>query len=103
MRRKVPIRTCIACRTERPKKELARLVRTTEGEILWDPSGKVSGRGAYLCHSLQCLETAQKRRSLERALGGPASVEQMDRLRKTMAPVVPAEEEAGHLPDSGLS
>lgn len=82
MRRKTPIRTCVACRTERPKKELARVVRTAEGTLLWDPSGKVPGRGAYLCHALACLDLALKRKSLERALGASPSPDQVERLRQ---------------------
>lgn len=67
--RKQPTRTCVACRTERPKRELVRIVRTPTSEVLVDPSGKRSGRGAYLCPSAECLKLAIKRKALERALG----------------------------------
>ncbi len=86
MRRKIPIRTCVACRTERPKKELARLVRTADGPLKWDPTGKVPGRGAYLCYSVQCLDTAVKRKALERALGCSLSPEQVEELRGRLCP-----------------
>jgi predicted RNA-binding protein YlxR (DUF448 family) len=67
--RKQPTRTCVACRTERPKRELVRIVRTPTSEVLVDLSGKRSGRGAYLCPSVECLKLAIKRKALERALG----------------------------------
>ena len=66
--RHVPQRSCVACRAVRDKKELVRLVRTPEDEVVLDPTGKQSGRGAYLCPRLDCLRAAQKRKSLDRAL-----------------------------------
>ncbi|HHS97929.1 MAG TPA: YlxR family protein [Chloroflexi bacterium] len=67
-RRHVPHRTCVACRTVRPKRELIRIVRTPEGEVAVDERGKRSGRGAYLCPQQVCWERALKRRILDRAL-----------------------------------
>jgi len=64
----IPRRSCAACRTVQDKKNLIRLVRTPEGEIVVDPTGKRSGRGAYLCPRPDCLRAAQKRKSLDRAL-----------------------------------
>jgi hypothetical protein len=64
----VPQRTCIACRRTDAKRGLIRLVRTPEGRVEADPTGKRHGRGAYLCHDLACWELALKRRALERAL-----------------------------------
>ena len=58
--RKIPVRTCIACRTPRPKKELLRIVKNKEGEVSCDFVGKASGRGAYICPNIQCLEKAYK-------------------------------------------
>ena len=66
--RRVPERTCVACRTARPKRELIRLVRTPAGPVELDPSGKKSGRGAYLCRYGECWETGLERRALDRAL-----------------------------------
>lgn len=66
--RKLPQRTCIGCRSVRPKKELVRIVRTPDGAILIDASGKQSGRGAYVCRSAQCLERAMKTKVLASAL-----------------------------------
>lgn len=67
-RRSVPQRTCVGCRTVHPKRDLVRVVRTPDGTVEIDPSGKRSGRGAYLCQQKGCWERALKRRSLEHAL-----------------------------------
>jgi predicted RNA-binding protein YlxR (DUF448 family) len=66
-----PVRTCVACRQEAGKAELVRIVRRPEGgvEVEVDRQGRLAGRGAYLHASNECLETARKRRALERALG----------------------------------
>jgi uncharacterized protein len=64
----VPQRTCIACRKTDVKKGLVRLVATPEKGVEVDPSGKKTGRGAYLCHELKCWETALKTGRLEQAL-----------------------------------
>lgn len=64
----VPQRTCIACRRTDAKRGLIRLVRTPEGRIDVDTTGKRNGRGAYLCHDLACWDAALKRRALERSL-----------------------------------
>ena len=65
--RKIPQRQCVGCRTMKDKKELLRVVRTPEGEIVLDGSGKKSGRGAYVCPAMECLKKARKSRALERA------------------------------------
>ncbi|NLY10321.1 MAG: YlxR family protein [Firmicutes bacterium] len=64
----IPIRTCIGCRTAKPKRELIRIVRTPENEIKLDSTGKLSGRGAYICVSEDCLAKALNGKQLERAL-----------------------------------
>ena len=66
--KKIPQRQCVGCRTMRDKKELLRVVKTPEGEIVLDTTGKKSGRGAYVCPDIQCLKKARKARALERAL-----------------------------------
>ncbi len=66
--KKTPMRMCVACRQMTPKKELIRVVRTPEDIVKPDPTGKASGRGAYMCRNAQCLERAKKTRALERAL-----------------------------------
>jgi predicted RNA-binding protein YlxR (DUF448 family) len=59
------MRTCIACRQPRPKRELIRVVRTPEGHVVLDPTGKKSGRGAYLCARRSCWEPALHKGKLE--------------------------------------
>lgn len=63
--RRVPERTCIVCKQVRPKRELIRIVRTPEGHVELDPTGKKSGRGAYLCARRSCWEPALRKGRLE--------------------------------------
>ena len=66
--RRYPTRTCVACRTERQKRDLVRVVRAPDGAVMIDASGRAPGRGAYLCADGSCWATALRKRSLERAL-----------------------------------
>lgn len=66
--RKVPMRQCTGCQEMKNKKEMIRVLKTSEGEILLDATGKKNGRGAYLCRSMDCLEKAIRSRGLERSL-----------------------------------
>ena len=66
--KKIPERKCMGCNEKRPKKELVRVVRTPEGEVLLDLTGKKSGRGAYICPRVSCYEKALKTKRLERCL-----------------------------------
>ena len=59
---------CVGCREMKEKRELIRIVRTPEGETLIDPTGKKSGRGAYVCRSSECLRRAIRQKQLERQL-----------------------------------
>lgn len=68
MPKKIPTRRCTGCGEMKDKKELIRVVRTPEGSIMIDRTGKINGRGAYLCDDLSCLRKAQKKRSLQRSL-----------------------------------
>ena len=65
--KKVPLRKCTGCGESKPKKELVRIVKTPEGAICLDLSGKMNGRGAYLCRNPECLKKARKAKRLERA------------------------------------
>lgn len=80
-KRKIPQRTCIGCRTVRPKRDLVRIVRTPEGEVLLDSTGKRSGRGAYVCPDESCVEQAFRKKQLERALEVTITPEVIGRLR----------------------
>lgn len=66
--KKIPERRCVGCGNSFPKKELLRVVRSPEGEISIDLTGKKSGRGAYLCHSTACFKKARKAKRLENNL-----------------------------------
>jgi predicted RNA-binding protein YlxR (DUF448 family) len=70
---------CVGCRQAKPKGELVRLVRNAAG-LAVDPTGRAPGRGAYLCRDPACWRAAEKKRSLERALGGPIRREDWGRL-----------------------
>lgn len=65
---RTPTRTCVACRTERDKQALVRIVRGPDGLVRLDPTGKGSGRGAYLCADPVCWSKALKTRAVQRAL-----------------------------------
>jgi len=73
--RKVPMRMCVGCREMKPKKELLRLVRSPEGEVSIDLTGRKPGRGAYVCHSAECLKKAIRQKQLERAFECPLGEE----------------------------
>lgn len=66
--RHVPERTCVACRQQQAKRALVRAVRTGEGRVVVDPTGKLAGRGAYVCHQARCWQAALRKDGLARAL-----------------------------------
>jgi predicted RNA-binding protein YlxR (DUF448 family) len=66
--RHVPLRQCVACRQMRPKRELVRVVRTPSGEVRVDATGKLSGRGAYVCPRPECADQALTQGRLQHAL-----------------------------------
>lgn len=82
MQKKIPMRMCVACREMRPKKELLRIVRTADGTVEVDRTGKKNGRGAYLCAREECLNKALKIRTLNRALDVTLDAETTARLVK---------------------
>ena len=84
MQKKIPMRQCLGCREQKPKKELIRVVRSPEGEISLDFRGKASGRGAYVCPNRDCLKKAAKARALERALDCAIPDEVYERLYEHM-------------------
>ena len=64
--KKIPMRRCNGCNEQKPKNELIRVVKSPEGEISLDLKGKASGRGAYICNDLTCLQKARKSRRIDR-------------------------------------
>ena len=79
--RRVPTRSCVACRTARPKRDLVRVVRTPGGEMKMDETGRLAGRGAYLCRDAGCWTLAAERGALGRALEAPVPTELREVLR----------------------
>jgi len=90
--RKIPERSCLGCKQVLPKKQLYRIVRTPEGEVVFDPTGKKAGRGAYICPKVECLEQATKSGRFERALELRIPEETLNNLRQAIQ-ALPAEHE----------
>ena len=84
MQKKVPQRQCMGCRERKNKKDMIRVVRETSGNVTLDFSGKLNGRGAYVCPDPECLKKARKAKSLDRSLETPIPEEVYDRLEKEM-------------------
>ena len=82
--RKIPLRKCMGCNEMKPKQELVRVVKSPEGEISLDLTGKKSGRGAYVCRSAECLKKARKARRIEKALSCSIPEEVYDRMEEEM-------------------
>ncbi len=89
--RRQPERTCIGCGEKRTKRELLRIVRTPEGEIRPDPSGRMNGRGTYICRNADCIDQAVKRHGFERAFKMSVSAEAAARLREEVLQIHEAE------------
>ena len=78
--RKLPQRQCVGCREMKDKKALLRVVKSPEGQVSLDFTGKKSGRGAYVCHDVECLRRARKSRALERAFSTAIPAEVYDAM-----------------------
>ena len=84
--RRTPVRTCVACRTSGGKRTLVRVVRLSDGTgLALDPTGKINGRGAYLCPTEACVTRALKQKKLERSLKTPIPETVADALRALAA------------------
>ena len=84
MAKKVPLRQCIGCRESKPKNELIRVIKTPENDICLDKTGRLNGRGAYICLSKECFDKAVKSKGLERALKCEIPKEIYDTLSKEL-------------------
>ncbi len=82
MAKKIPMRQCIGCGQMKNKKEMLRVLKTADGSITLDATGRKNGRGAYLCFSKECLEKAVKGRGLERSFQMKIPPEIYERLEK---------------------
>ena len=84
MNKKVPMRQCVGCQEMKSKKEMLRILKTAEDEIVLDATGRKNGRGAYLCFSKECLLKARKNKGLERSLKMAIPKEVYEALEKEM-------------------
>ena len=87
-RKHVPLRSCIACRTKSPKRDLIRVVRTPEGTLEVDTQGKRAGRGAYLCRKSHCCETALQPGRLSQAFKGQVGAAEVAALKDTVLTLI---------------
>ena len=83
--KKVPLRRCVGCGESFPKNELIRVVRTPEGDVKLDLTGKANGRGAYLCRSAACFRAARKKNRLSSNLSAEIPETVLDRLEREIA------------------
>lgn len=87
--KKIPNRKCVGCQGMKPKRELIRVVHSPDDTVLLDPTGKRAGRGAYICRSVECFETARKKKALDRSLKTSVSDEVYQQLQRDLAAVKP--------------
>ncbi len=80
--RKIPMRTCVMCRKKTDKRELLRIVRTPQGDVVFDPTGKQNGRGAYVCSDDSCLNSVKNVKKVSAALDVTAKAEQLEEVLK---------------------
>lgn len=86
-KRKIPQRMCVACNEMKPKNTLIRAVRSKDGEIKLDLTGKAAGRGAYVCKNAECFEKLKKRKGLNRAFGCEVDASVYDSLQSQIAEI----------------
>lgn len=92
-----PIRTCVACRATDEKRDLLRVVRLPDGALQYDPKGKLSGRGAYVCAKVGCIVLARKQKKLERSLKVPAAPEELFTVLIAQATEMEAQKEENQI------
>ena len=83
--KKIPMRQCLGCNEHKPKAELLRAVRSPDGIVTLDFTGKKSGRGAYVCRSVECLKKCRRQKRIERSLEVTIPEELWDALEKELA------------------
>lgn len=82
MTKKIPLRTCVACREEKPKREMLRVVKNAAGEIRLDFSGKLPGRGAYICDRAECIARLKKYKLLNKSFSANVPPEVYERIEE---------------------
>ena len=92
--RKIPVRRCVGCNAQKPKRELVCVVRSPDGAVSVDLTGKKAGRGAYLCPSAACLAKARKAKRLQNAFGVPVPDDVFERLTAEITAAEQAAKEA---------
>ncbi len=83
-KKKIPLRKCTGCGEMKPKKELVRVVKTPDGDVLIDLTGRVNGRGAYICHDVNCLRTARKSKRIEKSFQMQIPDEVFDKMEEEL-------------------
>ncbi|SFU81326.1 MULTISPECIES: RNase P modulator RnpM [Butyrivibrio] len=84
MQKKIPTRKCVGCGEMRDKKDMIRVIKTPEGEICLDVTGRANGRGAYICNSAECLKKAVKNRGLEKSLKAQIPGDILEQMNKEL-------------------
>ena len=85
MSKKIPLRQCVGCNEMKSKKEMIRILKTAEDEVILDATGKLNGRGAYLCKNEECLKKAIKQKGIERSFKMSIPSDVYDNLEKEFA------------------
>jgi predicted RNA-binding protein YlxR (DUF448 family) len=103
MPKHIPLRSCIACRETKPKRELVRVVRIDETNVEVDRTGKKNGRGAYFCPAVECWELGQKRKALNHALSMTVSSDNWDELLSYAREALPETKVPTRVPTGAIS
>ncbi len=82
--KKIPMRQCIGCRQMKKKQDMIRVIKTPEGDICIDATGRKNGRGAYICPNMECLEEAIRHKALDRSFKMQISPEVYEQLKEEM-------------------
>jgi predicted RNA-binding protein YlxR (DUF448 family) len=84
MVKKIPMRTCVMCKAKKDKRDLLRIVRTPDGKLEFDPTGKKNGRGVYLCTDDACVDNIKNRKKISSALDIEPSQEELQSVIDTI-------------------
>lgn len=96
--KKIPMRMCLGCNEMKNKRDLIRVVKSPEGDVSLDFTGKKSGRGAYICKNLECFEAAHKARRFERSLSCRIDEKVYEELKNEFAAETKTDKPTDHLP-----
>ena len=103
MPKHIPLRSCVACRDTKPKRELVRVVRVDDARVEVDRTGKQNGRGAYFCPAVECWELGQKRKALNHALSMTVSPDNWDELLSYARAALPENKVPTRIPTGAVS